>query len=162
MSALALAMNPGANAERYERYAHTYANSLGVLWRKPVKGVAGQASGRAGKGTYSAGSAFETENGEKVIESPTPNTLGNLYLWMHELSHHYLGHLNSDLPYHVEEYEATKEAIDTMERDGITMTPKIKAEAAWNIKQAIKRDRRNGVPINVNAQKYVELLEGNK
>lgn len=150
--------NPTKDAARYQDYAFSYANALGVLWQKTTRGVATQAGASAGKGQYAAGSAFITENDEKVIEAQTPNTIGRLYEFMHELSHHYKGHIDKNLPYHVEEYEATKEAIDTMERDGFHLTPSVKKEAAWNIKQAIGRDKRKGVRIDPKAVAYVAEL----
>jgi len=149
----ALVHNPGSQAERYKHYAFAYADAAGVVWQKPSK------SSETGKIKHAVASAFIAEDDTKVIEASTPDTLPRLYEWMHELSHHYLDHINNEKPYHVEEFEATKMAIDTLERDGFHMTPAIRKEAAWNIEQAIGKDRRKGIRIDSEAAEYARELK---
>lgn len=103
--------------------------------------------------------AWISTDDEKIISSPAVKSPLTLYLFLHEAAHHMYEHTSDHKPYHVEEYEATNKAFEVLNQNNVKLPCKTIDEAAWNVQQAIDKDRKAGVTIKPKAEEFVATLK---
>jgi len=107
-----------------------------------------------------SGLSWIAQDDSRVVEAPRPTTPVKLYIFLHEIMHHYYDHHSEPdvkqggRPTHVHEYEATKKAIEVMRDNHIPITPRVWVAAAWNLEINIRRDKKKGLPINSAAERF--------
>ena len=120
--------------ERYERVTREMLRAYGIRvtrWRTSMSGVASlvvHANGRV----------------EKLLESPKPKGPMSAAIFLHEVGHHAIG-VGSVRPRCLEEYRAWQFAVDTMEREGITVTDAVKRRMRRSLEYAVAKAHRRGI-----------------
>lgn len=98
--------------------------------------------------TSSSGKAWEVHyrNGEirRSIESPYPRGPMSCAIFLHEVGHHAIG-FNTYSPRCLEEYQAWKWALDTMEAKGFNVTDAVRRRMTRSLQYAVAKAQRRGL-----------------
>lgn len=83
----------------------------------------------------------------RFIETPPLITLEAINIFLHEVGHARLGHFDLNLPRHVEEYEAERFALSTMQAEHIPVPTNTRRRAKGYVRWVCAVDRLEGLTI---------------
>lgn len=95
-------------------------------------------------------------NGFLVLHVLKPTTRNALLVYLHECFHVHLEHINSDLPSHIKEYQATTSAVKAMRDSGIPIPRKTLQRANRYMKEYLDRDVSRNTPIDKTVVMYLK------
>lgn len=123
-------------ADKYRRIEREMLARYGVRvrkWRSSMSGVAWQV-------TYHDGSVA------RLIEAPRPKGPMSAAVFLHEIGHHAIGfdvYRNRCL----EEFHAWRFALETMEAEGLNVTPAVRERMAESLWYALFKAKRRGLRV---------------
>ncbi len=120
--------------DRYEAMTRRLLAEYGVRvrkWRSSTSGCAWEV-------IYADGTV------SRLIESPKPKGPMSAAVFLHEIGHHAIG-LNRYSPRCLEEYHAWMFALNRMEQEGISITPRVRARVRDSLQYALDKANRRGL-----------------
>jgi len=121
-------------AERYESMARRLLAEHGVRvrkWRTSMSGVAWEVHYDSGRVT-------------RLIESPRPRGPVSVSIFLHEIGHHAIG-FGVRRPRWKEEMEAWRWSLETMQREGVTITDRVRDRVRDSLLYALAKAKRRGL-----------------
>jgi hypothetical protein len=168
MSGVELQAARRAAAERFLGIAAKYTPAGCVVEYR--KSLSGRACVRQVQRWYQVGEPVEFE---RWISAPKPVTRRSLAIFLHECAHHFLGHCHGgrsanrtliheqlgivprNIPAHVRELEAEKQAFVWMRAEGVAVPRKSAASAKGYIRRKIRQARAAGAKtIDAEARRF--------
>jgi len=127
---------PPRAAANYIRVEREMLARFGVRVRK----WRGNSSGVAWEVRYRDGTV------SRLIESPRPRGPVSAAIFLHEIGHHAIGFDRYKVRC-LEEYHAWRFSLDAMAREGLTITPRVRARVRDSLQYAIDKATRRGLRV---------------
>jgi hypothetical protein len=121
-------------AERYDAMARRLLAEHGIRvrkWRSSMSGVAWEVH-------------YDSGRVSRLIESPRPRGPVSVSIFLHEIGHHAIG-FGVRRPRWKEEMEAWRWSLETMEREGVTITDRVRDRVRDSLLYALSKAKRRGL-----------------